>query len=140
MDDSRWFASNRYCALFVLGLRERGLEIALDGDRPAQLAIAMDAQFAAEAGRYAARHRCPLIHYVWDLPPWWLGPGRHDSVWLVAGPFGSLPPPGPPYAARRGVFSRPPLLPGPSPAPSGPSPGAAAGAGGKGRGGNPPGP
>src|SRR2546425_8209560 len=83
MDDVRWFAPNRFCTLVVPRLRERGLEIASDGDRPARLAIAMDAQVAAEACRYAARHRCPLIHYVWDLPPWWLGRGRHDWVRLV---------------------------------------------------------
>src|SRR6266550_4628240 len=75
MDDVRWFAPNRYCTLIVPWLRDRGLSIALDGDGPARVAIAMDAQVAAEACRYAARHRCSLIHYVWDLPPWWLGRG-----------------------------------------------------------------
>lgn len=106
MDDIRWFAPNRYCTLVVPRLRERGLEIALDGDRPARLAIAMDAQVAAEAGRYAARHRCPLIHYVWDLPPWWLGRGRHDWVWLLAGRYFWLPRVGRRYAGRRGFYSR----------------------------------
>src|SRR5256885_10194593 len=104
MDDVRWFAPNRYCTLVVPRLRERGLEIALDGDRPARLAIAMDAQVAAAAGRYAARHRCPLIHYVWDLPPWWLGRGRHDWVWLVGGRCVPLPPPRRPALGPRGVF------------------------------------
>src|SRR5256885_13322314 len=114
MDDVRWFAPNRYCTLVVPRLRERGLEIALDGDRPARLAIAMDAQVAAEAGRYATRHRCPLIHYVWDLPPWWLGRGRHDWVWLRAG-FGALvSPPGPRVSARAGGFSPPPPPPAPA--------------------------
>jgi len=106
MDDIRWFAPNRYCTLVVPRLRQRGLEIALDGDRPARLAIAMDAQVAADAGRYAARHGCPLIHYVWDLPPWWLGRGRHDWVWLVAGRYVWLPRLGRRYAARRGFYSR----------------------------------
>lgn len=106
MDDVRWFAPNRYCTLVVSRLRERGLEIALHGDGPARLAIAMDAQVAAEAGRYAARHRCPLIHYVWDLPPWWLGRGRHDWVWLVAGRYVRLPRLGRRYSARRGFYSR----------------------------------
>ena len=106
MDDVRWFAPNRYCTLVVPRLRERGLEIAVDGDRPARLAIAMDAQVAAEAGRYAARHRCPLIHYVWDLPPWWLGRGRHDWVRLLAGRYVRLPRLGRRYAARRGFYSR----------------------------------
>jgi glycosyltransferase involved in cell wall biosynthesis len=106
MDDVRWFAPNRFCTLVVPRLRHRGLSIALDGDSPARLAIAMDAQVAAEAGRYAARQRCPLIHYVWDLPPWWLGRGRHDWVWLVAGRYVWLPRLGRRYAARRGFYSR----------------------------------
>src|SRR5437868_13513887 len=69
-DDIRWFAPNRFCTLVVPRLRTLGLTIALEGDRPARLAIAMDAQVAAGAYRYAARHRWPLIQYVWDLPPW----------------------------------------------------------------------
>ena len=106
MDDVRWFAPNRFCTLVVPRLHDRGLVIALEGDRPARLAIAMDAQVAAEAYRYAARHRCPLIHYVWDLPPWWLGRGRHDWVWLVAGRYVRFPRLGRRYAARRGFYSR----------------------------------
>jgi glycosyltransferase involved in cell wall biosynthesis len=107
MDDVRWFAPNRFCTLVVPRLRDRGLSIGLDGDRPARLAIAMDAQVAAGAYRYAVRHRCPLIHYVWDLPPWWLGRGRHDWVWLVAGRYYAwLPRLGRRYAARRGFYSR----------------------------------
>src|SRR2546430_10148828 len=116
MDDVRWFAPNRFCTLVVLRLRERGLEIASDGDRPARLAIAMDAQVAAEACRYAARHRCPLIHYVWDLPPWWLGRGRHDWVWLVAGGDGWVPPPRPRFSGPGGLFHRVRFLPGHVPA------------------------
>ena len=106
MDDVRWFAPNRFCTLVVPALRARGLSIALDGDRPARLAVAMDAQVAAEAYRYAARHRCPLLHYVWDLPPWWLGRGRYDWVWLVAGRYAWLPRLGRRYSARRGFYSR----------------------------------
>src|SRR5207247_5920211 len=106
MDDVRWFAPNRYCTLIVPWLRDRGLSIARDGDGPARVAIAMDAQVAAEACRYAARHRCSLIHYVWDLPPWWLGRGRHDWVWLVAGRYVWFPRMGRRYAARRGFYSR----------------------------------
>ena len=106
MDDVRWFAPNRFCTLVVPRLRERGLSIALDGDAPARLAIAMDAQVAAEAYRYAARRPCPLVHYVWDLPPWWLGRGRHDWVWLVGGHYLRFPRLGRRYAARRGFYSR----------------------------------
>src|SRR2546427_3118107 len=130
MDDVRWFAPNRYCTLIVPWLRDRGLSIALDGDGPARVAIAMDAQVAAEACRYAARHRCSLIHYVWDLPPWWLGRGRHDWVWLVAGRYGWFPPLGRRYAARRGLFNRLPHVA--APAAAGLGPGAGAGGGGRG--------
>src|SRR2546422_7831103 len=45
----------------------------------------MDAQVAAAAYSFAARHRSVLIHYVWDLPPWRLGRGRPDWVWHVLG-------------------------------------------------------
>jgi hypothetical protein len=40
--DVRWFAPNRYCALPVPALRRAGLEIALDGEQPAGLALAAD--------------------------------------------------------------------------------------------------
>src|SRR5437899_9475536 len=32
-----------------------------------------------------------LFRSVWDLPPWWLGRGRYDWVWLVAGRYVWLP-------------------------------------------------
>ena len=106
MDDIRWFAPNRFCTLVVPPLRARGLSIALDGDGPARLAIAMDAQVAAAAYTYAARHRAVLIHYVWDLPPWRLGQGRHDWVWHVFGRYLRVPRVGRRYAARPGYYSR----------------------------------
>jgi len=106
MDDVRWFAPNRFCALVVPRLRELGLAIALEGDRPARLAVAMDAQVAAAAYRYAVRHHCRLIHYIWDLPPWRLGDGRPDWVWLVRGCYVRLPRPVGGYRERRGYYSR----------------------------------
>ena len=106
MDDVRWFAPNTFCTLVVPRLRQRGLAIALEGDRSARLAIAMDAQVAATAYAYAARARCPLIHYVWDLPPWRLGAGRHDWVWHLWGRFVRVPRAGRRYAERPGYYSR----------------------------------
>src|SRR5205085_2745119 len=106
MDDIRWFAPNKFCTLVVPRLRERGLSIALDGERPARLALAMDAQVAAAAFAYAARVRCRLIHYVWDLPPWRLGRGRHDWVWHVFGRYLRVPRVGRRYAERPGYYSR----------------------------------
>ena len=106
MDDIRWFAPNRLCALVVPRLQQLGLAIALDGDRPARLAIAMDAQVAAAAYAYSARRHSALIHYVWDLPPWRLGSGRPDWVWYGWGRYWRVPRPGRGYAARRGYYSR----------------------------------
>ena len=106
MDDIRWFAPNRFCTLVVPPLRARGLSIALEGDRPARLAIAMDAQVAADAYSYATRHRSVLIHYLWDLPPWRLARGRPDWVWHVFGRFVRVPRVGRRYAERPGYYSR----------------------------------
>ena len=106
MDDIRWFAPEGFFALVVPRLRQRGVAIALDGDRPARLAIAMDARVAAGAYAYAARARCPLIHYLWDLPPWRLGRGRHDWVWHVFGRYLRVPRVGRRYAERPGYYSR----------------------------------
>ena len=106
MDDIRWFAPNRFCTLVVPPLRARGLSIALEGDAPARLAIAMDAQVAAAAYAYTTRHGCPLIHYLWDLPPWRLGRGRHDWVWHVFGRYLRVPRVGRRYAERAGYYSR----------------------------------
>ena len=86
-------------------LEQRGLTIALEGDEPARLAICMDAQVVAPAYRFAAHHRCPLIHYVWDLPPWRLGAGRPDWIWFVGGQFLRIPRSNG-YPERRGYYSR----------------------------------
>lgn len=83
--DVRWFAPNAYCRLVVPGLRAAGLTVALEGDGPAGLAVAMSGTVAADAWRFAATHRCPMILYVWDLPPWRLGDGRPDFVMPLSG-------------------------------------------------------
>ena len=104
--DIRWFAPNKYCTLVVPRLEARGFSIALAGDEAARVAVAMDAQVAAAAYTYAARVGCPLIHYVWDLPPWRLGGGRPDWVWHAFGRFWRLPRVGRRYAERAGYYSR----------------------------------
>ncbi|HEV2751102.1 MAG TPA: glycosyltransferase [Gemmatimonadales bacterium] len=106
MLDIRWFAPNEHCALVVPRLQARGVSIALDGGEPARLAIAMDARVAAAAYTYARRVGCPLIHYVWDLPPWRLGDGRPDWVWHVFGRFLRVPRIGRRYPERKGYYSR----------------------------------
>ncbi len=78
----RWFAPNRYCALPVGRLRERGFEIALDGNAPARLAFVADGSMVRAGFAFARRHRCPLLLYLWDLKPWQMDGGRPD--WVVA--------------------------------------------------------
>jgi glycosyltransferase involved in cell wall biosynthesis len=104
--DVRWFSPNSYGSLVVPGLERRGVSIAREGDAPARLAVAMSATVAEEAWRYARARGCPLAVYLWDLPPWRMGHGRHDLVWSVAGRFLRLPRAGPRFAQRRGFYSR----------------------------------
>jgi glycosyltransferase involved in cell wall biosynthesis len=91
MDDLRWFASNAYTALIVPELRRRGLRVAVDGGRPARVAVAMSGHTAAQGWRFARRRGARLIVYLWDLPPRGLGSGRPDRVWWVGGRFWRIP-------------------------------------------------
>ncbi len=106
MDDVRWFAPNHYCTLPVSRLTRSGLRIALEGDQPARVALAADGQCAVASFEYAIRHRVPHILYLWDLPPWWLGTGRPDLVFAVAGRIRRFPRPIGRYPQRAGFLSR----------------------------------
>lgn len=106
MDDVRWFSPNHYCALPVPALREAGLTITLNHDAPARVAVAADGVCAVEAFEYAERHRCPLVAYLWDLPPWRLGRGHPDYVFLLRGRVRRIPRPGDRYPERPGYYSR----------------------------------
>lgn len=106
MPDVRWFSPNSYASLVVPELQHRGVSIALEGDAPSRLAIAMSATVAEEAWRYALTRGCPLVVYLWDLPPWRMGHGRPDLVWAVGGHFLRLPRPGHRFAQSRGFYSR----------------------------------
>ncbi|HKT59757.1 MAG TPA: glycosyltransferase [Gemmatimonadales bacterium] len=106
MDEVRWFASNAYTALVVSWLREHGLVVATDGDRPARVALAMSGLAAEEAWRFSRRHGARFIVYLWDLPPVGTGWGRADPVWWVGGRFLRLPRPWGGYRRRRGYYSR----------------------------------
>jgi len=107
VDDVRWFASNAYTALIVPELRRLGLAIAMEGDRPARLALAMSGAAAEAAWRWSRARGSRLLVYLWDLPPRGTGRGRHDAVWWVGGRwllriprlFGG-------YGRRRGYYSR----------------------------------
>ena len=102
----RWFASNPYSALVVPALRQAGLAVATEGDRPARLAVAMSARTAEAAWRFARDCGARLLVYVWDLQPWRTGRGRYDPVWWVSGRFVRFPRPVGGYPERRGHQSR----------------------------------
>lgn len=106
MDDVRWFAPNRYCTLPVARLREQGLTIALDGDAPAGLAVVADGQCAVAGFEYSLRHNVPFILYVWDLPPWWLGRGRPDWVFVAGNRVRRVPRLFGRFPERAGFLSR----------------------------------
>jgi glycosyltransferase involved in cell wall biosynthesis len=106
VDDVRWFASNPYTELVVPALRQHGLAIATEGDRPARVALAMSGLTAVAAWRFARQHGTRLLVYLWDLPPVGTGRGRPDPVWWVAGRFLHLPRPWGGYRRRRGYYSR----------------------------------
>jgi glycosyltransferase involved in cell wall biosynthesis len=106
MDDIRWFGSTPLFRLPVPALRQLGLLIATEGNAPAALVLAMDNDGASSAWRFGVRHRCPVIQYVWDLPPWRLGGGKYDPMWSVRGRLLRLPRVGRRYAYRRSYYSR----------------------------------
>ncbi|NOT08816.1 MAG: glycosyltransferase [Gemmatimonadales bacterium] len=106
MDDIRWFAVNRYGTLPVPALEGAGLTIALGGEAPARLAVAVDSPRAVAAFEYAARHRVPLLFYLWDLPPWRLGTGRPDPTFLLGGRVRRIWRPWGGYRERAGYYSR----------------------------------
>ncbi|HET7295884.1 MAG TPA: glycosyltransferase [Gemmatimonadales bacterium] len=106
MRDVRWFAPNAFATLIVPRLQQLGLTIATEGDEPARLAVAMSGTAAERAWRYARKHGCPYLLYIWDLPPWRLGTGHPDFVWWGLGRFFRLPPLRRRYRQSRGYYSR----------------------------------
>jgi glycosyltransferase involved in cell wall biosynthesis len=106
VNDVLWFAPNRYGTLLLPELRRRGLSISLDDTEPARLAFAMSGTVAERAWRYASSRGCPLIQYIWDLPPDATGTGSYDPVWWVGGRFLRLPRPFGGFSRRRGYYSR----------------------------------
>jgi glycosyltransferase involved in cell wall biosynthesis len=106
VNDVRWFAPNRYAALVVGELRSRGLTVATEGSEPARLALSMSGTTAAEAWRFAHRHHCPLVLYLWDLPPKATGSGTFDPVFSLGGHLIRVPRVTNGYGRRRGHYSR----------------------------------
>jgi glycosyltransferase involved in cell wall biosynthesis len=80
--------------------------VATEGREPAHLAVVMDSQCTVAAFEYASRWRCPLLFYLWDLPPWRLGSGKPDWIWERSGRLRRLPRLWGGYAERPGYYSR----------------------------------
>jgi len=106
MPDVRWFAPNAYCATVLPHLRRLGLTIDTEGNGPARVAVAMSGAVAEAAWRYARTRRCPLVVYVWDLPPWCMGRGGYDLIVELGERLVRVPRLGRGFARRRGHFSR----------------------------------
>ena len=106
MHDLRWFSPNRYGTLVVPQLRAAGFSIATEGEEPARLVVAMDAQCAVAAHQYARRMGRSLLLYLWDLPPWRLGLGRPDWIFEWRGRIQRLPRLAGRYRERPGYYSR----------------------------------
>jgi glycosyltransferase involved in cell wall biosynthesis len=104
--DVRWFASNAYTSLVVPELRRLGLAIDQETTGPARLALAMSGTAAERAWHYARRWHCPLVLYIWDLPPKATGTGSYDPVWSVGGYLLRVPKLKGGYGRRRGYYSR----------------------------------
>jgi glycosyltransferase involved in cell wall biosynthesis len=102
----RWFAPNRYTALLVPYLRRQGLTVALEGTDPARLALAMSGTRAEEAWRFARARGCPLVLYIWDLPPRATGSGSYDPVLSIGEFLVRLPRLVGGFGRRRGYYSR----------------------------------
>jgi glycosyltransferase involved in cell wall biosynthesis len=104
--DVRWFASNAYTSLVVPELRRLGLAIDQETTGPARLALAMSGTAAERAWQYARRWRCPLVLYIWDLPPKATGIGSYDPVWSIGNYLLRVPKLKGGYGRRRGYYSR----------------------------------
>ncbi|MBA3659659.1 MAG: glycosyltransferase [Gemmatimonadales bacterium] len=102
----RWFAPNAYGALVVPALRSAGTVVAVEGHARARVAVALGGGAAESAWRHSRQVGCPLIVYLWDLPPKGTGKGRYDPVWWLGGRFLRLPRPLGGYGRRRGYYSR----------------------------------
>jgi glycosyltransferase involved in cell wall biosynthesis len=106
VNDIRWFAPNAYTSLLVPELRRRRLSIALEGDEPSRVTLSMSGKTAEHAWRHARRWGCPLVLYIWDLPPGATGTGSPDPVRWLGGRFFRLPRPFGGYGRQRGHYSR----------------------------------
>ena len=106
MNDIRWFAPNRYTTLVVSELRASGLAIATEGVDPASLVVSMSGTTALQAWRFAQRHGCPMVLYLWDLPPKATSAGTFDPVFSIGRHLLRIPRLTGGFGRRRGHYSR----------------------------------
>jgi glycosyltransferase involved in cell wall biosynthesis len=106
VNDIRWFAPNRYTTLVVSELRARGLSIATEGMDRARLAVSMSGTTALDTWRFTRRHGCPIVLYLWDLPPKATGTGTHDPVFSIGRHLVRIPRLTGGFGRRRGHYSR----------------------------------
>jgi glycosyltransferase involved in cell wall biosynthesis len=106
VNDVQWFAPNRYTTLIVPELRARGLAVATDGLERARLALSMSGTTALDAWQYARRFGCPLVLYLWDLPPRATGSGTFDPVFRLGTRLIRVPRLRGGFGRRRGHYSR----------------------------------
>ncbi|HWL40942.1 MAG TPA: glycosyltransferase, partial [Gemmatimonadaceae bacterium] len=69
------------------------------------IVFAASGAVAREAWRYTRRRKVPLVQWIWDLPPWRLGPGRSDPVFDFRGRLFRIPRLTNGYTQRRRLYS-----------------------------------
>jgi glycosyltransferase involved in cell wall biosynthesis len=106
VNDIRWFGPNRYTNLLAAELRRRGLSIVEEGKAPARVALSMSGITAVQAWQYAQRVGCPLVLYIWDLPPQATGTGSYDWVFPLGRTLVRVPWLNTGFGRRRGYYSR----------------------------------
>jgi len=102
----RWFAPHDGFRPMERELADRGIRILGSGERQADVAIAMGDPVAEEAWAWSRRYEIPLVLYLWDLPPWAVGPRNYHPVLSIGGRLVTLPWPGRGNRTRGRHFSR----------------------------------
>ena len=106
MNDIRWFAPNQYTRLVAAELRKHGLVVALEGSEPARVALSMSGTTAHSAWQYSRTCGCPLVLFIWDLPPGATASGSYDPVWAMGRSLIRFPRVRGGFARRAGYYSK----------------------------------
>ena len=102
----RWFAPHDGFRPMERELAQRGVRIQGSGERRAEVALAMGDPVAEDAWTWSRQHHTPLVLYLWDLPPWAVGPRNYHPVIAIGGRLLALPWPGRGNRTRSRHFSR----------------------------------